>query len=642
MAIKNGSSLNDSITPINSKPGYWTATSVNSPDIVYGFDGNDTINYSTSVADNDLFGGNGNDIITGGAGNDLVVGEDGNDTLKGGAGADTLLGGLGTDTMDGGDDDDNLDGGADNDTLTGGNGVDLFYVGAGTDTIKDLGAGGTDILYTASGAIANATATAAWTADSQTVNNGTVNIKTTGFAVDVSKAGGANGFNITGLGTSSNVLTGSEQVDVLLGGSGVDTLKGNGGNDVLNGGTNADSMIGGDGDDYYYVDNAGDVVTEGDDEGSGSDTVSSKVSYTLSANVEDLILTGASINGTGNALDNTITGSAGNNILDGQGGADLLIGGNGNDTYVVDALDTVWEDGTGVDTVKSDSTSIDLNDTGMFAVLGNVENIVLTGIAALNATGDAFANTITGNDGDNVLTGGGGIDVLKGGNGSDTYIVNVTDLGALEDTVTETSTGSGVDTIQLVGDAYTTPTAVTLVVGATIENFDISGTGSALLNVTGNASANVIIGNDADNTLKGMLGDDTIDGGNGNDLIVGGGGNDILTGGAGADTFLFETAANAATNVDHITDFTSGSDILQFSKAKFAALTTPGHFGTADARFAANTTGVAGDATDRLIYNTNTGELFYDKDGTGVAASVLVGVVDGAPSLAATDIWVVA
>lgn len=639
MAIKNGSSLNDSITPINSKPGFWTATSVNSPDIVYGLDGNDTINYSTSIADNDLFGGNGNDTITGGTGNDLVVGDDGDDKLKGGAGADTLLGGNGVDTLDGGDDDDNLDGGDGNDTLTGGNGVDFIYVGAGTDTIKDLGAGGTDILQVAGGAIANATVTAAWTADSQTVNDGVVNIKTSGFAVDVSAAGGANGFNITGLGTSNNVLTGSNQVDILKGGSGADTLTGNGGDDLLDGGTNADSMIGGDGDDIYYVDNAGDAVTE--NAGEGADTVYSKVSHTLSANVEDLILTGASINGTGNASDNTITGSAGNNILDGQGGADTLIGGDGNDTYIVDALDSVWENGTGIDTVKSGSTSIDLNDAGMFVSLGNVENITLTGTAALNATGDAGANTITGNDGANVITGGDGIDVLKGGLGNDTYIVNVTAAGTLEDTVTETSTG-GVDTIQLVGNAYTAATAATLVVGATIENFDISGTGSALLNVTGSAGANGITGNDADNTLKGMLGDDAIDGGNGNDLIVGGGGNDTLTGGAGADTFFFETAANAATNVDDITDFTSGSDILQFSKAKFAALTTLGQFGAADARFAANTTGVAGDATDRLIYNTNTGELFYDKDGTGAAASVLVGVVDGAPSLAATDIWVVA
>ena len=83
------------------------------------------------------------------------------------------------------------------------------------------------------------------------------------------------------------------------------------------------------------MDNAGDVVTE--NAGEGTDTVQSAISYTLGANVENLTLTGtATINGTGNALNNILTGNAGNNVLDGGAGADTLVGGAGNDTYIVD------------------------------------------------------------------------------------------------------------------------------------------------------------------------------------------------------------------------------------------------------------------------------------------------------------------
>ena len=141
-------------------------------------------------------------------------------------------------------------------------------------------------------------------------------------------------------------------------------------------------MAGGAGNDTYVVDSAGDVVTEGSDQ--GTDTVQASVSYTLGGNVENLTLTGTgNINATGNTLNNTLTGNAGNNMLNGGAGDDTMIGGAGNDTYVVDsASDVVTENSSeGTDTVQA-SVSYTLG--------ANVENLTLTGTGNINATGNTL------------------------------------------------------------------------------------------------------------------------------------------------------------------------------------------------------------------------------------------------------------
>ncbi|MFC5486578.1 right-handed parallel beta-helix repeat-containing protein, partial [Microvirga aerilata] len=214
------------------------------------------------------------------------------------------------------------------------------------------------------------------------------------------------GKGINGYGNElANRITGNHLANELNGLDGNDTLDGGGGNDILDGGN---------GNDTYRVDSTGDVIVEKASSGlGGTDTVESTVSYTLSAQVENLFLMGsANINATGNSGANRLTGNSGNNVLNGLGGSDLMTGGLGNDTYYVDHTgDVVSEaDGGGTDTVYS-TLSLTL---GQF-----VENLVLQE-TAVSGTGNTLNNAITGNDAANKLSGGAGNDVLSGGLGNDT------------------------------------------------------------------------------------------------------------------------------------------------------------------------------------------------------------------------------
>ena len=447
--------------------------------------------------DPNIYGANGAETMAAGFGglhvigatDDIIYALGGNDSVDAGGGNDSVDGGAGNDTLAGGAGDDTLDGGAGTDSLVGGDGNDLYVLDTAADIVVEQPGGGSDTVATAFDiTLAPEIEALVLTASGHT---GTGN-------------GGA------------NTITGSSGSDTLLGMDGADTLVGNAGADSLDGGLGADSMAGGDGNDTYLVDDPGDVVLEAP--GGGTDTVRAAIDYTLTAEVEALVLTGAAHHGTGNAAANSITGGAGADVLDGAGGADTLAGGGGDDLYLVDSgLDVVVEGaGGGVDTV---SASAD------YTLSAEVEALVLTG-AARHGIGNGAANAVTANDlgdtleglaGADTLTGGAGADRLDGGTGADamaggagddTYVVD--DPG---DVVVEAA-GGGFDTV-IVGSDWT--------LAENIEAVVLSGGGHRL---TGNAH---------DNALTGSSGNDTLDGA---------GGADTMTGGAGDDTYIVDSAAD--------------------------------------------------------------------------------------------------
>ena len=529
-------------------------------DLIDGGNGNDAIwgdypghaptpgaDWLEGGAGNDtIYGGPENDLLLGGSGNDVLFGETGNDLLHGATGNDELYGGDGNDILMGGAGNDYMEGAAGNDTLflegdlgtvsgdiftyygtrVGGPGADIFKVtrnGGGDDGISTSGQDVTaynlvaDFDTDQAGEMIDLTAMT-WIRGFEDLSITTALVIDGAPVTRIGATDGTNNLTINLYGVDADELNASHFVfaslpGLVLGGTGNDSIVGDAGGNLLDGGPGADTMEGRTGDDTYMVDNSGDVVVELPD--GGYDTIKTGISYTLPANVENLVLTGnGNISGTGNSLANRITGTSGNNVLDGGAGADVMIGYGGNDTYIADnGSDRIIEqENGGTDTVQSSVS---------FTLARNIENLTLTGTDSINATGNAANNTLTGNGGDNRLDGGTGADTMMGGDGNDMYFID-----QAGDVVTEEA-DEGIDTVYA---------EIGYTLGANVENLVLSG--SVAVNGTGNGLDNELIGNALSNTLTGLAG---------NDYLDGGAGADTMRGGLGNDTYVVDQAGDVVT-----------------------------------------------------------------------------------------------
>lgn len=425
---------------------------------------------------------------------------------------------------------------------------------------------------------------------------------------DGTDAYGGNVENLTLTGSSNIDGTGNGLGNYLIGNSGINTLIGGAGNDTLNGGSGNDILKGGAGNDTY-INTSGDTITEVANE--GVDTVQSSINITLSANIENVVLTGAAaLNAVGNTSANTFYMNNGNfvNVIDGIA-----------NTSGVDTLSYQYASTTGL-------TGVVVNLGGAADANGYITASGISGADKIknigNLTGTNYNDKLTGNAGNNVLDGGKGADTLAGGMGNDTYVVDsVSDV--VQEAANTSATNYGIDLVKSSVTYNLTDTDGTGGLGANIENLMLIGTGN--INATGNALNNVIYANNGVNIIDGGSGSDTLsfqyvttslttgvtlnlgvvsstsystasgisgadkvkgiehlvgsnyadtltgnsganslNGGAGADKLLGGLGKDTLTGGAGNDVFVFnalnETGLDNVT-WDVITDFVSGDKI---------------------------------------------------------------------------------
>jgi Ca2+-binding RTX toxin-like protein len=612
--------------------------------------------------DDSIVGTGASDTINGLGGNDTLLGQGGNDRLEGGAGNDSLVGGGGVDALMGGDGDDVLlgrdgsfdRGGLPMETLDGGLGNDIFHVDSDDDVLLD--AGGVDELV-----VYNMSWTLGAGFENLVIANGESETGFTGIGNELDNHISATyaGSRLEGRGGNDTLVGGGINTDTLLGGDGNDSLDGDGGNDVLDGGAGddtlhggrfddgRDTLTGGAGVDTFVFGDPHDGLDQITDFASGVDRLQLDgdmfadigPSGSFSAQDERFYAAAGATSGndaTDRVIYNTTTGEifydddgsgAGTSVLVGTlpalAASDIFVVNGDTQGQVINGTqgNDDLRGGTGNDTISG----LGGNDT----LHGRGGNDSVDGGAGNDwVSGDRGADYLAGGEGDDTIFGDndGFADTLDGGSGNDLYVVWSESIVA---------DAGGIDMV----DAYD----MDWTLAAGFENLRLNS------NTGGGEFRQVGTGNELDNvmdagweaTLYGLGGNDVLTVFNGfENILDGGSGRDTLNGASNADDQFFFTVAPGSENADQVNGFVSGRDELHLDNAAYGDLGASGAFSAGDARFAANSTGTAQDASDRVIYNTSTGELWFDADGTGASAAQLIATLQGAPELEATDIMV--
>jgi Ca2+-binding RTX toxin-like protein len=630
--------------------------------------------------------GAGHDAIRTGDGNDTVSSGDGNDHLATGKGIDIVNGGLGLDRWEADKSDATPAQGFDFNLMR--SAVQLRYFGTGVvsgiEMLTLKTGAGADKIVTSKTVVEN-TETFGYNdtietndgADSVVVTGGrdavamgdgsdtlTVDWSLIGRSVGTLNQDATAGFVLTGDVTNgySGIFYGDDsryynRVDF----SGVEhfVVRTGGGNDGVRTGDGNDTVSGGSGNDHLSTGQGVDIV----DGGAGDDRWEADKSFAVAgqnivvdltlADIQSAYLGGGSVRGmemltlktgagndvirtvgTISAITDTfghndaIETNAGNDSVEVTGGRDTVAMGADTDTLTVDwsAIDrTVFTSLTG--SLSTGYSGFFHGDDSRYynrVDFSGVEHFVVRAGNGNDALGAGDGNdTLFGGGGNDTLTAGGGDDLLRGGVGADSL-----DGGAGTDTA---DYGDKTDSV-VVG--LKKSTAVVVKVDGAGEDTIVN-----IENVIGGAGNDSLTGDGLANRLEGGAGNDKLNGSSGNDVLVGGLGKDTLTGGAGSDQFVFDTALNASTNIDTIIGFSVGEDTIQLDNGIFTELAGIGTLSTA--QFVATASGVAQDANDRIVYETDTGRLFYDSNGDADGGAIQFATLSVGLSLTNRDFFII-
>jgi Ca2+-binding RTX toxin-like protein len=517
------------------------------------------------------------------SGDDDIHGAQYDDSLRGLAGADHLAGKAGKDTLKGGEGTDWLTGDNGNDKLFGGLGDDVLDGGSGKDTLTG-GEGRDAFRYSDVPAASSADRIADFT-------HGEDKFELLGSAFAAigprleraefyAKAGATTGHD-----ASDRIVydTSSGRLYYDKDGSGGATSVHIATLSNKAGLTRADFEI-----PAVFRDTAGNNLTQtftGPTTvsefyfGDASDTIVFDVTYPWSDVVAEIDL------------------GSGNDVLQTHGGIFRILGGAGRDTIISGGSKHTISGGDGDDSLTGGS-----DDDQIFGERGND---VLSGLGRLE--GGEGNDTLQGSLPASFLT-----PVLVGGSGDDVYIMTHKRVLIIE------KANGGHDTVRSTVESYLPAFVQDLVLDG---DDDVRG--------TGNSIDNVLTGNSGDNRVRGMSGNDTLDGR---------GGNDTLSGEKGSDAFRFTSFGD--NNADTVQDFNALDDTIALDHTVFLDIKDGGKL--TSGQFLANTTGLAERSTERIVYNTADGKLYWDRDGSGTTyAPQHFATLEGAPVIKFDDFLMV-